>query len=301
MIYYRLSALRQDSALVTILNGVILPVMPQITTAFALASYLQIANPSDQLLRELIEFGFKESGLSARDKMARFNQTRSGAAGLIADIDAAVALNNRLRASLVGPVKVSDPMIDLLARLSSCLRVVTTTVLPQSDLDRYMADSAVGQQVSPFLFMALGEDGDKTKLLGHAKFLAGQGIRRMYGLFDAPNEVQMARDIHLEMMVIGVELRIVGFAVAPDPAVVRQAVEQGHAVLQSMGGLPAIDLQQILRSLDALTLPDARQLASDLRRAGADHVVLANSGQFGPEVLKDLFLNQFTDSARGRR
>jgi len=273
-------------AFVSIMNGVFLNVMPEITAAFALAalSHIDERVRYDQLPADLIHFGLLKSGHSCIDKLRMFNQER---AAIIRSPEAAAEVYDIVRRELLADARCVDGIVALLSEFRKRgIKTFTTSVIPQVQLTRQMQDSFAGREILPFLEGALGAQASYTKLLGHLRLIAERHpeVRKFYLLFDAPAEVRMGADVRREF-----DVRVVGFAAPLAADQVSLAFNKGIEILKRSSLSKSVGSNVIPNLSSAfLSLPSSESLVRQLFEAGADHVISCSARNCFADVAEDL-------------
>lgn len=273
-------------AFVSILNGVFLNIMPEITVSFALAAIAHIPEEKryEQLPADLINFGFLKSGHSCLEKLQMFNYERGD---IIRNPENAVALYNAIKSELTAGTQFVDGIVDLLTDLRSMgVRTFTTSVVSQIELDQQMKSTPQGKEIMPVLNEALGAQENFKKLAGHLRYIAAKypQVNKCYLLFDAPSEIHLGRDARNEF-----DVRVVGLAVPLTNQHVLQAFKKGQEILKriNQGALSPKSFSLTL-SPGQLALPSGEELKQHLSDAGADNVVEFRNRDSLKEISQDL-------------
>lgn len=281
--------MRSNVAFVSILNGVLLDVMPEITASFALASVAYITpikrREYEGLMRKLIQFGLSKSGHSCTDKMLMFNAQQ---APIIHPVERAAELYTEIKNEISADLPFVDGVLDFLAELKKNGELVfTTSVVRQQELDLQMRDTKQGREISPYLDKALGAEGSFTKLEGHLRYIREKfpEIERFYLLFDAASEIKLGREAAKNFTV-----RAAGLAVPLRDSQLRAAVSRGYEALQARSDLPygELPIEHVAIEPGALKLPSEKDAAAQLEVAGADRVFVWRGPDTFREIREDL-------------
>jgi len=268
-----------DTAFVTILNGVLLDVMPAITASFSLAVLSQIPEERRRsgVLAELIEFGFAHSGYSFQEKVGLYCERY----GHLVNVERVLKVYNFLRSSLTENTAPAVGMVSLLAHLRKRgIFTFVTSVVPQHDLQSQVASAAHGAFV-PFLTEALGEQDGYKKLSGHLSLIKKRypQVKRFYLLFDAPHEIRLGVEARSLFPV-----RVAGIVHPLQSEVVASLVEKRGAELLE----PILPFHH--RIVDELSLQGPEEQRLSLEREGAEAVIVHEGEGTSSLLLQDVDL-----------
>lgn len=264
-----------DIAFVTILNGVLLDVMPAITTSFSLATLSQIGEKERKqgMLAELIQFGFTHSGYSFQEKVRLYRERQ----GCEVDEERALEVYNYLRSSLLKDAVPVAGIEFLLVQLQQRgILTFVTSVVPHLELQAQLAAVAGGAFV-PLLTEALGEQDGYKKLMGHLSLIKKHHpkVKRFYLLFDAPYEIRLGRQARSLYRV-----RNAGVVYPLRHDVVTSLVRRGEELLT----VPQHE------ALDQLLLPSAEEQKLALEGEGAEMIIVHEGKESLSSVLRDVEL-----------
>lgn len=268
--------MKQDCAFITILNGVLLDVMPAITVSFALAALSQLKEDrrDGRKLREFIEFGYGRSGYSFLEKLCMLFEERCYGTY---DPRYASQLYATIKDALTHGARVIPGALYLLDELSKRgIPTFVTSVMPQQELEESLKKVDQGSLES-HLSGVLGDNGPYKKLEGHLELIRERlpHIKRFYLLFDAPSEIRMAIDARIRF-----DVRVVGLVHEVKREVIIEFLERGVKYLD--------DAVHVGESLSELSLPCTSKARNTLSELGADRVVLYQGRASLQEIVEDV-------------
>jgi phosphoglycolate phosphatase-like HAD superfamily hydrolase len=249
-------------------DGVLINRMPVNAVAFAVA-YLSFVPPGkndDISVEELINFGFKASGISCAEKMQLFNSQVRPA---VADVQSAAGFYNDLASAAARSSKYFTGAVDLLADLQAARgKNFITSAVEQDVLDLWRM-TPQGQQVSRYMTEMLGARPRFLKGRDHFKhvFEAVNGAP-IYYIADAVSELKTAsaHAIHYNIVPIGFGFEISAAQVKNAGTLVQQALLEVKTETPRQIIDVAIDT-------DKLVLPAKQELLAGLKAAGACFIV----------------------------
>lgn len=263
-------------AVFTILNGVLLDVMPEIGAALTISAFchLPLERRDPDTLLAMVRHFHLSSGLPPREKLRLYNQS---AAEPIHREPEILTLYAKLRATLLDSA-VPAPGIEGLLRelVARSVSVYTTSVMPQSDVDLFMRGSPAGARLAPLLTGCLGERPEGTKLEGHLR-MRTSSRSRFYLLLDAPSEIGMAAALPAD-----ISRRSVGIFRTTSSAQFSEALARAASMAP-----PHFGLSVNLWDLD-FDPGGGDAAAMALSAAGADTVIDAGRAGWENAVLEDL-------------
>jgi phosphoglycolate phosphatase-like HAD superfamily hydrolase len=183
----------QNIAIAWIRDGVLIDRMPENAAAFAVAS-LQHIYPENRKrisIEELIGWAFEQSGVSAEEKMIRFNEQRGGT---LINVAAAEPYYSALSAAVEASLEYFDGAVELLRDLHEHgASHYITSAIRQETLDEW-ARGTQGREVSGYLREILGKRQDFAKGRSHFSHIRGHGAPRIYYVADAIREIIAGRE-----------------------------------------------------------------------------------------------------------
>lgn len=255
-----------DIAFVWIRDGVLIDRMPENAVAFALAS-MQHIPPSlrgDICLEDLINWGFKKSGISAAEKMQLFNLEKQD---IIRDIADAAAYYTALVIAVEGSFEYFDGAVELLRDLKERgVKHYITSAVDQEVLDRWR-QTEQGKVVSGYLSEILGNRPGFQKGRDHFAYIQSQGATKIYYVADAVGEIRTGSECQDYGVVP------IGFANIITAERVALAFERLRTVQLGLDAAPLYPMELLSIHPDELVLPSAGKLESDLTQAGARKVI----------------------------
>jgi phosphoglycolate phosphatase-like HAD superfamily hydrolase len=214
--------LPKATAVFWIRDGVLIDRMPVNAVAFAVAclSHATIAPASQPPLASLINFAFQTSGISAADKMRRYNDQHER---LVPDVEAAAQYYNELATAAGARCAYFDGVCELLKNLHEqhCVLNFITSAVEQSVLDEWLT-SDQGKLIAPYLTETLGERGDNfRKGEPHFAYVKERfEVARIIYVADALSELTTGTQFAQQFNIINI-----GFANAPTATTIRHAFD----------------------------------------------------------------------------
>lgn len=252
--------MNSHTAITWIRDGTLIDRMPENAVAFGLASQQHLnRDRTDITVEYLINWGLKESGVSAEQKMRLLNEAREHP---IQNTEDAVRLYTTL-AEAVGPqVEYFEGAPELVRALADRGAInYLTSAIQQQVLDVWSATEQ-GQQVAPDLII-LGDGPHGQKGQEHFEHIRRQGAQRILAVGDAEREIQDAHrfaDAAIGIVVEHTQARVLR-------AFERLLASSESTPLQLVQPLPfALDLDQLI-------LPSESELTEKLQAAGASKVI----------------------------
>ena len=273
----------EDIAIVWIKDGVLVDRMPENAVAFALSSLQHIPPDGrrDICIEDLINWGFKKSGVSVAEKMRLFNVERQD---VIENIGDAAAYYTLLTIEVESSLKYFDGSVELLGHLSQRgIKHYITSAIDQEVLYRWR-ETEQGKVISDYLWEILGSRSGFQKGRDHFAYIQSQGATKIYYIADAVSEIRAGNECQ-DCGVVPV-----GFANVITGKRVVEAFERLRKAAPGVDIAPLYPIEISAIDPDRLALPDVSGLESGLIQAGARKIISGDKQKIMLS-LKDYFVS----------
>ena len=245
-----------EKAITWIRDGTLINRMPENATAFAIATYQHLSsNRADITLEDLINWCFKNSGISAMKKMELFNSVHNNA---ISDVKSANAYYTTLAEAIGSFVNYFEGAPELIRELiERGVRTYITSAVKQDIMDVWKENEQGSQIDSNVEILGDGTKGKKGE--EHFKYIREQGGPvQIYSVADATSEIEDAKKFANTP---------IGFAYV----ITRERINEAFAKVMSTGETLGYDFLKIPTNinLEKIILPDNAELVRALQNAGA--------------------------------
>lgn len=259
-------------------DGVLVNRMHINPTAFAVCYQLFAPSGEKPQLEQLINFGFEKSGISCREKIELFNEERGGT---LARIDEAVDAYNHIATAAAATCDYFDGAPNLLRDLhQKGVKNFITSAVEQPVLDRWLTTSQ-GRLTAKFLERVLGSREGFRKGRDHFQFVSeSAGGEPVIYVADAPAEMRDASKNADEFNIIPI-----GFGYVIEPRNILQAAYVIELAAEEFAADNDLEFTTPLSVYaEVLELPTEETIVSELKAAGAKHVVTGSE----TEIIQNL-------------
>ncbi len=244
--------------------------MPENATAFAIATYQYLSEKGkDITLEDLINWCFKNSGISAIKKMELFNSVNKE---VISDVKSANSYYTTL-AEAVGPfVDYFEGAPELIRDLTEKgVKNYITSAVRQEIMDVWGKSEQGSQVASNLEILGDGDRGQKGE--EHFRYIREQGFVQIYSVADAVSEISDAEKFS--------DIPI-GFSHVITQKRVNQAFTKVKSVGEKLDSF-SLEIPNMINS-NKVILPDEHELVEKLQNAGTKLIITGE----GNSIIKNL-------------